>query len=402
MRVALLSLIEQVDDLQGATMPRSLLPFGASSLADIQLDMALSLGCEKIICIGKGIVPGLIDLQRAAERAGAQFHLAGGARNLAALVSPADELIVLADGLLPLSEEGRNALSAGYAIAVVPVDPGLSFGFERIDLDRAWAGAMRLPGNLIERLGELPEDVDVASALLRIALQARVPEQVLDTRLMVQGEWTKVRSVEEARSREQIWVSLLCRDEKPFSPSAWLAGRIASRCGPWLMQGRGGSLTLSLAALMLFIAALGLGRAINPMAGLLLFAAGMVLLDSGLAVKRLERRRKPGNDLPALLLPRLCDIALVLLLAFAIGPQSDWQARFFVPLVVLSLCTLVPALVQSRWARLIGDRAVLATASALVMALTPLLPVMRLYSLCLLVIALFSAGLGHRAETRKR
>ncbi len=70
------------------------------SLAERQLDLVLSLGCERIVCLSQGFDRGLVALQHRAEAAGAKFNLIAGPRPLAGLVNAADELLVVGEGLL--------------------------------------------------------------------------------------------------------------------------------------------------------------------------------------------------------------------------------------------------------------------------------------------------------------
>jgi len=48
---------------------------------------------------------------------------------------------------------------------------------ERIDINHLWAGIARIPGAIARRIGELPDDWNVESALLRYAAQAGLARQ---------------------------------------------------------------------------------------------------------------------------------------------------------------------------------------------------------------------------------
>jgi hypothetical protein len=149
------------------------------SLARRQLDFALAAGCERVIALGNGASPEAIALRHASEARGARFVSIGDAHGLLGAVPAGDELLVLAPGLLPEDRRALDALERGTAILVLPAGPGVAAGFERIDLERAWGGALVLSGRLVERLSDLPPDSEATAALLRIALQARVAEKRL-------------------------------------------------------------------------------------------------------------------------------------------------------------------------------------------------------------------------------
>jgi hypothetical protein len=144
------------------------------SLGRRQLDFALAAGCERVIVLGDGASAEAIALRHAAEARGARFHGVGDTHGLLGAVPAGDELLVLAPTLLPEDLAALEALARGTGVLVVPAAPGVAAGFERIDLERAWAGALVLPGRLVERLSDLAPDSEATAALLRIALQARV------------------------------------------------------------------------------------------------------------------------------------------------------------------------------------------------------------------------------------
>jgi hypothetical protein len=373
------------------------LPFGPRTVVDTQLELALSLGCERIVCLADGIRPGIIELQRRAEGAGAQFHLIRSSRNLASLVKSADELLVVADGLLPLSSKASDLLSEGMGVLALPVEPALAAGFERIDLHHAWAGAMRLPGSLVERLSELPEDVDPPAALLRIALQAGVPERLLAEDALAQGRWSLVRSPQDANARQIAWVRWQALGSDPFSPSAWLGGRLAAGLGPRLMHKGLGSLALATVALLLVTIALFLASGGSAFSGFIIYALALAALEMALAMQRLEGRLQRGKRQPLSMMHGLFDAPLALLMAFAIDAGADWPTRLYAPLVVLGLSWLLPRLRKAPWTRLLRDRALLSAAAAL-LALTPglLLPALMGYGLVLLLLCLFVTRVGER------
>ena len=73
-------------------------------------------------------------------------------RDLPAAVRGDDQLLVLAQGLLPESPRAFGLLKDGQGLLVLPAEAGWSAGFERLDLTAAWGGAMVLPGRYADRL----------------------------------------------------------------------------------------------------------------------------------------------------------------------------------------------------------------------------------------------------------
>jgi hypothetical protein len=191
-QVALLSTLEPSAD--DPATPRGLLRLGGRSLVQHQLGLVLALGCERVICLAEGLPGELITLQHAAERGGASFHVAADGRAAARLVKPDDELLVIADGLVTSASVVNGLLGTRAGVVVQPVEGGVAAGYERIDLNHAGAGVLRIPGRLAAGLAELPGDWNPISALLRIAVQAGQRQVMLRQALIDGGRWALVRS----------------------------------------------------------------------------------------------------------------------------------------------------------------------------------------------------------------
>ena len=142
---------------------RAHLRVGGVSLARHQLGVVLALGCQRIICIATSLDPELVALQHVAEDGGASFHCISAPMALLGLVSAGDELIALGEGLLAWPDLAIGQLDTASVVLVQPIEVGLAAGFERLDINHAAAGAMRIPGRLVERLAELPADCDIFS-----------------------------------------------------------------------------------------------------------------------------------------------------------------------------------------------------------------------------------------------
>ena len=169
MRIALLAMTEPAG--AGQPFPRAFLRVAGATLAQHQLSLVLALDCQRLICLARGTSPELIALQHAAEDAGLQFSIATGPGQLSGLVTANDEIVVVSEGLFVDPSQAAPLLEErGPVVLVQPVEGALAAGYERIDLNRAGAGLMRVPGQLVERLRELPVDCDIVSSLTRIAL----------------------------------------------------------------------------------------------------------------------------------------------------------------------------------------------------------------------------------------
>ena len=398
MRVALLSMLDSAGELGEGH--KAFIPFAGKTIARRQIELALALGCERVVCLADNLGPGLIALQHEVESAGAKFHVISVPRALCGLVYATDELIMLADGVLPLADEARDILAKGNAIVVVSAETGIPAGFERIDLNHAWAGALVMPGKLVERLNELPQDCDGVSSLLRIALQGRVPERVLADTALAEGRWAMLSTTGDAASLEPAWFRRHAASADPFTPGRWLAFGLAARFGVgWLNRGIRPGYLLTCAVLLLCLALVGgwMGMIAGGFAAL---GLSWFLADASQSLDHGERAGGEGKPFFAKAIQAfalMADLAVIALLAMAMdGMFASLFALLFMPLTLMGLVWLVPYLSHKRWAGLLGDRVVL----ALILALGATADILPELTQCLILILVGCAIVLSRAERR--
>ena len=350
--------------------PRAFLRIGPASLARFQLSLSLALECQRIVCIAREMTSDLANLQTVAERAGARFHCVTGPRALAGLVTANDEVVVVADGLLAPVASAVTLLEGRHCVVVQSVDSGIAAGFERIDLNHATAGLMRIPGRLVERLQELPADCDAASALTRIALQAGIEQRPLPVEARDGLRWQLIRNETEAHAAEAGWIGAQLDGDQPNSPGTALA-RIAVRSfGPAILHAGSGGNIVTLCAGALALLALGIGWAGFPASALLLCALAWITRRSAAQLAAIERE---SLALASARWPRVklfdgaLDMVLIAIMVWNTAPfpmSSLWQ-RLFAPLILLCLVRLVPRITERSWAVWLADRALLALILAL-------------------------------------
>ena len=348
MRAALISLTEGHLKLAGKTLARR------------QLDFALAAGCESVIVLGDGASAEAIALRHAAEGAGARFQAIRDSQGLLGAVRADDELLALAPGLLPEAPAALEALKS-RAVLVLPAGPGVAAGFERIDLERAWAGALVVGGAQVERLSDLAADIEPASALVRIALQARVPERRLPEEVLADGSWALPGS--DPAATEQAWLKRHAPAGRPFAPTKWL-GRLALRplAGRLLAMPRAVE-GLTLAAVAVLSGAILTSWCGWSAPGFALVAVGALLTEAAAGLMRLRHAPFAGArriDF-APLFPWLVDGAIFACAVLAIK-------LLFPPLVLLGTLHALRRVTLSNWALLPSDRGLIAALLAVAAA----------------------------------
>jgi len=362
------------------------------TLAHRQLDFALACGCESVIALGDGGSAEAIGLRHAAEAAGARFQAIRDGHGLLGAVRAEDELLALAPGLLPEAAEAVDLLGKGKVVLVLPANAGVAAGFERIDLDRAWAGALVVGGAQVERLSDLPADIEPASALVRIALQGHVKERRLPDDLIADGSWTVLRGGGVTPAVEEGWLKRHLAAATPWMPTRWLAiqalrplaARLLSAARSVEALAAGAAAVLAASVLAAWFGLAALGFALVPVGAVLAQAA---LALTGLRLAPFGRTR--GKDFAAFL-PWLVDAAILACSILAI--EGSGLHRLFPPLIMLGMLHLMRSADAAGWQALPSDRSVLAALLAVAAAFGLAEPAIMLVALALIALNLAKSG----------
>lgn len=370
-------------------LPLASLALAGRTLAERQLDLVLALGCERVVCLSQGLDKGLIALQHRAESAGAKFNVIAGPRPLAGLVSAADELVVVVEGLLPAIAEAKQVLEGGAGVLALPVEAGIAAGFERIDLNHAWAGVLMMPGRLVERLTQLPADCDAISALLRIALQGRVPYRALPETLLAERRWALVRNQAQLAELEPVWLRRHVAAPTLFAPGRALARIAMRRAGSALLEKGWKPAYLSGAGVLL--AGLGVIAAWfgHGASGIVACGLGWLGVEAACALGSIAgagAEEKSNDDKSGTLAAIIVDLLLVWVLGLTLS--GTWHERLFAPIVLIAVARLSGRLIEARPAEMIQDRALLALLLAIAGSTGVLLPITQLLAFAVLILLL--------------
>lgn len=382
----------------GQSAPRGFLRVGGATLARHQLGIALALECQRIVCVAREVTPPLIALQHEAERAGVRLHVIPGPRALAGLVTANDELIVFTEGLLAAPQEAIALLEPGHAVLVQPIESGLAAGFERIDINHAAAGAMRIPGRLIEGLADLPPDCDIPSALTRIALQSGIAMQPVPAAAREGARWKLVRDEAEAHAIEGAWIRLHMGEGQLPTPGILLSRLGVLAFGPSLLHAGSGWGLVALGAVAVMLLALGAGWLGYASIALVLCAIAWTIRRAAGLLERVEHDSLKLRQSPVSgeqVLGWLFDLEMILVILWS-APLPPWESvltHVFPPFMLLALARLLPRVLLRGWIAWLEDRALLALLLALAALLGVLAPAVQVLAMLLAVAALLlSAG----------
>lgn len=353
MRVALLSTLD--DAVTPAPVRAAYRNFAGARIIDRQIDLALAAGCETIACLVEGIGREVAEAQRRAEQSGVRFVAMQNPRALSGLVTAADELFVLAPGVLP-SDAAVLRNIARPAVLAFPAEDAVPRGYERIDPEFAWSGALLAPGSVVERLAELPPDSDVVASLLRLSLQSGVKVLPLEKRLIEDGQWHIDPSIEDLVDREERWIKTHSSPAPFTAPGLAVAERVGARLARDTLGKKGARLP-ALGAVLSGIGALALAALGMPVPALAFGTVMAVLGAAGETVERIARAGQFGARRSALAkaLDWSTDPVLAILIAAASPEDTGWL-RLFVPAVLFGLLRLGARLRDDNWGETYRDR----------------------------------------------
>lgn len=396
LRIALIAMTEPVED---GGLPRAFLTVAGRSVAQRQLELALAMGSQRVICLVSEAVPELVDLMRQAEAGAAAFHVADGPEALMKLIAAEDELLVFSDGLLIEPEKAIPLLTGEDAVLVQPIEAALPLGFERIDLTRGGVGAIRIPGRLVERLDELPSDCDVPSALTRIALQERIPMREIPIEARGGVGWRLVRTPAEAQALEDAWVTLSLGDSRAANLSEAIARKGLAAFGSSLLQKGFTSGKVALGAGLSLLLALAVSWSGASALALVLIAVAALIGSVATLLGRIEQGASGALATVPLMttLGGMIDASLVMMvIRDARAPDESLLTLGFAPLMLIGLLRLAHRLFQPGWVRLIEDRMLMALLLTLAAALDRLTLGVQLLALLIAGGAIVRAAIQSR------
>lgn len=361
MRIGLIAALRRSED---GTALRAALPLAGRSVLAWQAALLQSLGVERVLCLVDAPTKEVLDLQHELEARGVQFHALRGFGALPALVRAEDDLIVIADGLVPAPALvhglfGREKAAAlTRVVATIPAAHPLAAAhpenFERIDAARHWAGVLAMRGAPVQQLAEFPADADAIGLLLRLGLQAGTPQSDCAAREFETEDWLLAADAEAVAQHERALIARAAPPADPRAPTRALAAAAVRALVPRrLGQGAQVASGFALTALIAGVLASAAGLAAT---GLLLAAIGAFAAEAARGFGHIAARLRREHTEPRFgaALAAAVDLMAGGILWLALAPPPAWQ-----PLAVLGPVAIGLVRLLSR----AGDTALAVTAS---------------------------------------
>jgi hypothetical protein len=370
MRTALIAALKRTS---GGIL-RAELPLAGRSVLARQVDLLRAERCERVLCLCERVEGEVLRLQQEVEAAGITFQALRGFLHLPALIRAEDELVILADGLLPdpaiVADLFAQASPPRFVAALPAASPLVAQhpdDYERIDALHHWAGLLVMRGAPVQHLADFPPDADAISLLLRLALQAGTPRRDLPGSDAAPAGWLLATGGAALAEQEEALVARAVGAIDWRKPSQALARIMAGKLAPDGIEQGPGLATLASALLLLG----GVGSAFAGWAGTgaLLAACGALSAALG-AVLGDVRRGLLGTGPSAAFAGRLglaVDGLAALALLFALAPSPLANPLGVLGPITIGLARLVLRERPSSPAAPVADRfvllAILATAA---------------------------------------
>jgi hypothetical protein len=157
------------------------LPFSGVTLIEYQARLLVAAGVSQVIVVVARLTPELLGAIARIGRRGVSVDTVRSAAEAAERLHPLARILMLGDGLVTTEAVvGAMAAEEGEALLVVP-EGDAGPGFERVGGQMAWAGVARIDPRRIAEVAALPNDYDLQSSLLRLAVQERAVHILLPT-----------------------------------------------------------------------------------------------------------------------------------------------------------------------------------------------------------------------------
>ncbi|WP_086619922.1 hypothetical protein [Erythrobacter tepidarius] len=322
MRTALIAALKRT----GSGTKRAELTLAGRTVLARQVDWLRHIGCERIFCLCEHLDGEVLRLQQECEATGGHFQALRGFLHLPALVRAEDELVILADGLLPdpaIAAALFAQTPARFVAALTTGSPLVTdhpHDFERIDARQHWAGLLAMRGAPVQHLADFPPDSDPISLLLRLALQAGTPCRRLPDDGLAPASWLLATDETALKAQEQALIARAAGAPDWRRPGRALGQVFAQALAPQALER--GPLIAAVAGAALYLCALlaawqGDGVAALALTGLGALAATLAGSLGRMAGELLGRRAMiltgEWRDL-------VVDLAAAAVLAMALAP----------------------------------------------------------------------------------
>lgn len=203
--IALLSARDGAREGTGAAAGGALIEFGGQPLVEFQARVAIAAGVDHVLIQTELASPDLSQMvDRLTGERQASVALVRDMLALSRSLAPTDRILLMAEAMLIPAEAITSLVDQeAPALLTLPAVPATS-GFERIDAETMWAGALLLPGEAVLGTLDMLGEWDLGLTLLRRAVQLTARRVPLSPELVMDGRLGPLHSQQSADAALQV------------------------------------------------------------------------------------------------------------------------------------------------------------------------------------------------------
>jgi len=203
--IALLSARDEVREGTGAAADGALIEFGGQPLVEFQARIAIAAGADHILIQTDSVTADLVGLvdRLTAERQ-ASVALVQDMLSLSRSLAPADRILLIAETMLIPAEAVATLAGQGAPALLALPSVSATSGFERIDAEAMWAGALLLPGEAVLATLDMLGEWDLGLTVLRRAVQMGARRVMLPVELVMDGRLGLLQTQQSADAALQV------------------------------------------------------------------------------------------------------------------------------------------------------------------------------------------------------
>ncbi|MEQ1510259.1 MAG: hypothetical protein ABL909_07675 [Sphingopyxis sp.] len=204
-RLALCAAQLLADEVDAWGMPvlRGLLPIAGMTVIEQQAERLKAAGLSRMLLLVDAVPGALAEACDRIVARGLSLDLVRGSDDVLALVENADQILLVADGLIAGDTAWSQVANTAQQSLLVTQDTPMTQGLERIDATTRWAGLALIDARMFDALNDAPEGWDPQLFLFRHAVQCGVERLECSPALFVTGEMIVAQTPVEAEAAEQ-------------------------------------------------------------------------------------------------------------------------------------------------------------------------------------------------------
>lgn len=160
-----------IDNESNNLQPAALLNVAGKAIISRQISQLSKLGVKRFIISIGSMNSHILEFTNDIRKEGIEVEYVRSLHALGDILSDTDQFLLISEALL-CGDNYIEALCNDNKPKILALENAPKYNqFELIDLEHRWAGLARIDGVLISSLETMPEDSDIHSTLLRLALQ---------------------------------------------------------------------------------------------------------------------------------------------------------------------------------------------------------------------------------------